>query len=72
MIKYMCLGADVTFPCQDFYMTGAWETFMVQACYNQHFLIVIQRGDNAEGPSILNLTIQFLGSAYLAQTFKCQ
>lgn len=61
-------GEDIVFLATDINLSGAVDWVMIQSCYNQHFMLVLEKQERC-GHQQFVAVVQIIGSEKQAESF---
>lgn len=63
------LGEDIVFLATDVNLPGAVDWVMMQSCFNQHFMLVLEKQEKYDGHQQFFAIVQLIGSRKQAENF---
>ena len=69
-VEWCCLqGEDIVFLATDINLPGAVDWVMMQSCFGNHFMLVLEKQEKIEGPNMFYAVVQLIGSRKQAENF---
>lgn len=62
-------GEDIVFLATDINLPGAVDWVMMQSCFGQHFMLVLEKQEKYEGYQQFFAIVQIIGSRKQAENF---
>ncbi|OWA50987.1 E3 ubiquitin-protein ligase Siah1 [Hypsibius exemplaris] len=62
-------GEDIVFLATDISLPGAVDWVMMQSCFGQHFMLILEKQEKVDGSTFFYAVVQFVGNRKDAQNF---
>jgi E3 ubiquitin-protein ligase SIAH1 len=62
-------GEDIVFLATDINLPGAVDWVMMQSCFGNHFMLVLEKQEKLDGPHMFYAVVQLIGSRKAAENF---
>ena len=69
MYVLLYLGEDIVFLATDITLPGAVDWVMMQSCFNQYFMLILEKQERPDGSAMFYAVVLFVGSRAASTDF---